>query len=264
MSGREHGRLSRWLRARTARDWATLAGAAPTLGRGETSRSLRDEARLLQRSLRDFLRATSPRSQVAQETLGALDLPDGTDWRWRPTLMAARTWRLGLASPESGRRLGQEMRIWHDGGANAPLILRQVANTGAIDLAPFGVVLESFGFGGSYVSLTFDLPPQAAQGLTRSHILRIETQIGAEAAGQGLMARLNITHGPNTDAVILPMQAPGAGATEVQVTEFDLSSLPLNETQISKLWLDVMLDHPRMNAVRLRDLIVSRHHRAAL
>lgn len=264
MSGREQGRLSRWLRARAARDWAALAGAAPSLGRGDASRILRDEARLLQRSLRDFLRATSPKSQAAQETLGALDLPDGTDWRWRPTLMVARTWRLGLASPESGRRLGQEMRIWHDGGPNAPLILRQVANTGAIDLAPFGVIVESFGFSGSYVSLTFDLPPQAAQGLTRSHILRIETQIGAESGGPGLVARLNITHGPNTDAVVLPMHAPGPGATEVQVTEFDLSALPINETQISKLWLDLILDHPQMNAVRLRDLIVSRHRRAAL
>ncbi|MDO5613090.1 MAG: DUF6478 family protein [Paracoccus sp. (in: a-proteobacteria)] len=264
MAGREQGWLARLSRRRAARDWALLAQTAPQMRRGEVSRALRDEARLLQRSLRDFLRATSPRSQVAQETLGTLDLPDDTDWRWRPTLMAARTWRLGLAAPDSGRRLGQEMRIWHDGGAGAPLILRQTANIGTTDLAPFGVVLESFGFAGSYVSLTFDLPPESAQGLTRSHILRIEAQIGAESEGQGLMARLNITHGPNTDTVTLPMHPPGPGPAEVQVAEFDLSDLPINETQISKLWLDLILDHPRMNVLHLRDLIVSRHRRAAL
>ena len=178
--------------------------------------------------------------------------------------MTARTWRLGLAAPETGRRLGQEMRIWHDGGPRAALILRQVPNGGATDLAPFGIVLESFDFSGSYVSLAFDLPADAARGLSRSHILRIEAQTGAEAEGQGLVARLNITNGPNTDTATRPMQPPAPGRSMVQVVEFDLSALPINQGRIDRLWLDLILDHPRMNTLRLRYLILSRHLRAAV
>ena len=36
----------------------------------------------------------------------------------------------------------------------------------------------------------------------------------------------------------------------------------MNEKRLEKLWLDLIFEAPQMNAVRIRDLFLSRHLRA--
>jgi len=53
-----------------------------------------------------------------------------------------------------------------------------------------------------------------------------------------------------------------AGHYSRQVTEFDLAYIPMNEKRLEKIWLDLIFEAPRMNAVEIRELFFSRHLRA--
>jgi hypothetical protein len=127
------------------------------------------------------------------------------------------------------------------------------------DLAAFGLGVEVFGFAGSFLSVSLDLPPEAAQGLTRQHLMRVDAQIETERP-LDVTARLNIRHGPNTDSVPRSIDL----STSSNVLDFDLANLPLNERRIDKIWLDLVLTNPAMNRIVLRDLTLCRHHRADL
>lgn len=223
-------------------------------------RRLRDEALELRTSLERFLIRADPRAERSRVALDALHLPGGTDWRWRPGFMAGRISPRGIAGPETGARLGDGAAIWHDCPERA-LVLDQIINPGATELSPFGIRLEVFGFAGSFLSLSIDLPVSALEGLTRNHVLRLETGILAERAIQ-VYARLNIGHGPNIDEVTLALARFAPGQHSRQVTEFDLAYTEMNERRLEKIWLDLIIESPRMSAVEIREMFFSRHLRA--
>ena len=79
-----------------------------------------------------------------------------------------------------------------------------------------------------------------------------------------MTARLNIASGPNTDVLTLALAPVPAPLAATEVAEFDLAAVGFNEAQVHKLWLDILLVNPQMNAVRLRDVILSRHRRAEM
>lgn len=254
--------LSRRRRQRGAAEWARIADAVQTDGALRTSerRELREEAREARRSLSRFLQLTHRRLVRSGVALEALPMPAGTDWRWRPNFMAQQLSPSGIAGPENGQKLGDEVALWHDCAEQA-LILRQSPNLGATDLAPYGLTLEVMGFTGSYLSLSVDLPESALQGLTASHILRLDIGLRLERA-MSVYARLNVSHGPNTEELLrhLPLETPGR-LDEVAV-EFDLADTEMNENRLGKIWLDLIFESPNMNAIELRDVTMSRHLRA--
>ena len=47
-----------------------------------------------------------------------------------------------------------------------------------------------------------------------------------------------------------------------RVIEFDLAYTEINEKRLEKIWLDLILEAPRMSAVDIRELYLSRHLRA--
>ena len=104
-----------------------------------------------------------------------------------------------------------------------------------------------------------ELPEAAAQGLTKQHLMRVDTIVEMERPLE-IFARLNIKHGPNTEQVVreLPLNA------ETVQVEFDLAYSRLNEKRVEKIWLDLIFEGPRMNQVTLHDLTFSRRRRAAL
>lgn len=256
-------RPRRWLerktRERALGQWTRLSENVETLGPARL-RNLRDEALGLRASLDRFLIRADRRAALSQAALDALHLPGGTDWRWRPGFMAAKISPRGVARPETGTRLGDGAAIWHDCAERA-LILEQVTNPGATDLSPFGMRLEVFGFSGSFLSIAIDLPAEALAGLTRSHVLRLEAGIVAERP-INVYARLNIGHGPNIDEVTEQFHAFEPGLRSQQVIEFDLAYTEMNEKRLEKIWLDLIFESPRMSAVELREVFLSRHLRA--
>ena len=255
----------RWLRTevrnRAARQWAGFADQADGLSMGRL-RGLQDEATGLRRSLDRFLGRAQLRLEGATRAADVLNLPGGTDWRWRPSFLSTRTSPSGIAAPATGTRLGDEAAVWHDCPASA-LVLRQSSNRSASDLAPYGLLLETMGFAGSYLSISIDLPPEALAGLTRSHIIRLDATLSVERP-MSIYGRLNIGHGPNTDELLRHLGDLVPGVPEARVIEYDLHYVEMNEKRLEKLWLDLIFEAPQMNAVRLRDVFLSRHLRAEI
>ena len=134
-----------------------------------------------------------------------------------------------------------------------------IRNTREEDIAPYGLRMDVFRFDGSFLSLVVDLPGEAADGLRRTHLMRMSCIVEMEKPLE-IFARLNIKHGPNVEQVVreLPLHEK-----EVMV-EFDLAYTKLNEKRVEKLWLDLIFEGPEMNQVTLRDLTFSRRPRAEL
>lgn len=259
MAARLRNWFERRTRERAERQWSRLSRHVERLEQASLRR-LRAEAQGLQASIMRFLHGADDRARQSQATLDALQLPAGTDWRWRPGFMAAPVTPRGMAGPVPGSRLGDQAAVWHDCPGQA-LIVRQFASAGATDLSPFGLRLEMFGFAGSFVSLAIDLPPEALAGLTRGHVLRLEATLGVEHP-LGIYGRLNIGHGPNVEEIAQKFADIEPGAQHRQVVEFDLAYTEMNERRLDKIWLDLIFESPRMSAVEIHELFLSRHLRA--
>ncbi|WP_312529488.1 DUF6478 family protein [Paracoccus sp. (in: a-proteobacteria)] len=251
--------FDRVIRERAYRRWSDMAAATSGLGVVQR-RNLREDAFALRRKLDLFLMHSDTHVERSRESLDALNLPIGTDWRWRPGFMSALIRPSGIASPQNGERLGEEAAVWHDCRESA-MILKQVANLGVTDLSPYGLRMEIFDFSGNFLAVSIDLPPAALDGLTRSHILRLETSLSAERP-MNVYARLNVLSGPNTDQVTHQVARLDGSALGQQVTEFDLAYTEINEKRLEKIWIDVIFESPFMNALEVRELFVSRHSRA--
>lgn len=256
-------RLRKWLERRTReraeRQWSRLSQRVERLG-PTGLRRLRDEALGLRASINRFLQGADRRARQSRAALEMVQLPAGTDWRWRPGFMAAPVVPRGIVQPESGRRLGEHATVWHNCPERA-LLLEQFVSPGATDLSPFGLRLEVFGFSGSFLSLAIDLPPEALAGLTRRHVLRLETTIAVERP-LGVYGRMNIGHGPNVEEIAQKFADIEPGPQHRQVIEFDLAYTEMNEKRLDKIWLDLIFESPRMSAVEIHELFLSRHLRA--
>jgi len=154
--------------------------------------------------------------------------------------------------------LGDEVTLFHDCRLSE-LSLRQLRNTRAEDLAPFGLRMDVFRFDGSFLSVVIDLPKEAVEGLQRRHLMRVDMVVETERPLE-IFARLNVRHGPNTEQIVreLPL-----GNSETSV-EFDLAYTKLNEKRAEQAWLDLIFEGPEMNQVTLRDVTFSRRPRAEL
>ncbi|MBA4492526.1 DUF6478 family protein [Paracoccus sp. S1E-3] len=251
--------IDRVLRQRAEAQWARLSEGGAGLRSGRL-RYLRDEAAALRQSLDRFLLQSDHRLATSRAGLNDIALPGGTDWRWRPEFLSAPGRPSGLAAPENATRMGDRVTIWHDCPHRA-LILRQVQNARATDLATHGLRVEVMGFAGDFLSMSIDLPQAALQGLTRNHIIRLESVVEVERA-QEIYFRLNIGNGPNTEELLRHLGGVVPGRACQNVTEFDLALTEMNEKRLGKIWLDVIFEKPQMNAVTIREMILSRHPRA--
>jgi hypothetical protein len=137
--------------------------------------------------------------------------------------------------------------------------LRQLRNSREADLAPYGLRMDVFAFDGSFLSVVLDFPQQAVNGLTKRHLLRMDTIVELEKPLE-IFARLNIKHGPNTEQIVreLPLNA------EEIMVEFDLAYSNLNEKRVERAWIDLIFENPQMSQLVLRDVTFSRRPRAAL
>lgn len=239
--------------------WRELLARAERMGQDEVA-ALRDEAKLRRRVLDSFLLETDQAVQRARVALAAMPMPHGTDWRWRPPMLAAPLQPHGVVAPVNGSGLGDSAFLFHDCDLRS-MVLTQIRNRRATDLSPFALRCEVMGFTGSFLSVSLPLPPDALRGLTRHHVIRLDTQIGIER-GIEIFARLTVENGPNTDRLQNHLGWMKAGSTNRHVSEFDLAETEIDEQRLDKAWIDVILENPRMNAVVMRDIVVSRHPRA--
>ncbi|MCH2095244.1 MAG: DUF6478 family protein [Rhodobacteraceae bacterium] len=239
------------------RQWRSAAQTAGTVALEDLRRKAA-QARQLKTHLDRLLFVSA--SRLALPAIGnqAFPKPHDADWFWRPELWCGPLGTPGLAAVANKHKLGQEVTLFHD-CAISELTLRQLRNTREADLAAYGVRMDVFRFDGTYLSLAIDLPSSAAQGLKRTHLIRVETILEMETPLE-IFARLNIQHGPNTEQLVreLPLDQE-----DIRV-EFDLSYTQMQESRVEKLWLDLIFESPEMNQVILRDVTFSRRPRAAM
>jgi len=249
--------LDRLFHYRALNHWRQYARQADLAPLSDLRRQ-RNRARQLRAHLDRLIHVAEGRLAMPQIGSSFFPKPHGTDWSWRPNLWRGPLSEPGISSAASKSMLGDQVQVFHD-CAYSELTLRQLRNTREQDLAPFGLRMDVFKFDGSFLSLVIELPADAAEGLTRQHLMRVDTIIETEKT-QEIFLRLNIKHGPNTEQMVRELPLGDTAA----VVEFDLAYSRLNEKRIEKIWLDLIFESPDMNQVILRDLTFSRHHRAAI
>ncbi|MFD1342736.1 DUF6478 family protein [Litorisediminicola beolgyonensis] len=240
--------LRRWRAAA-----AGMTGADPV-----ELRRQRSAARALREPLDRLIHFADGRLALPMIGSQSFPRPHDADWAWRPEIWTGPLARPGRSTVPSGEMLGREATLFHD-CAISELTLRQLRNTREADLAPYALRLDVFRFDGSYLSLALDLPEQAAQGLKRRHLIRVDAIVEMEKPLE-IFLRLNIKHGPNVEQLVRELPLHEADRR----VEFDLAYTKLNEKRIEKLWLDIIFEGPEMNQVILRDLTFSRRPRAEI
>lgn len=257
MALKKPGRLQKLLARRMARHWrraARDAGAAPL----SIVRRQRGEARNLRAHLDRLIAVADERLSLPMPGNTAFARPNGTDWAWRPDIFRSPVAQKGIAGVENRQGFGTGVTVFHD-CAQSEITLRQIRNLREEDLAAYGLRMDVMHFDGSFLSLVLDLPPEAAAGLKKRHIVRLDALVEVERPLQ-IFARLNVQHGPNTEQQVreLPLQGGASSA------EFDLAYTELNEKRAERMWLEFIFEQPAMNQVTVRDLTLCRFPRAEL
>lgn len=257
MQGKLGQMIDLYVQRRALRRWRRAADIADQVDIAEL-RTLRGEARKLDRELGRLAHVADGRLALPMIGSTAMRKPASADWAWRPEIWRGPMERPGMAAVASQDMFGNEATIFHD-CTTSELTIRQIRNTREADLAPFGFRLDVFRFDGSFLSLVLDFPQDAVHGLRRRHVVRMDTIVELERPIE-IFARLNVKHGPNTDQVVreLPLGDP-----QVMV-EFDLGYTKINEKRIEKIWVDLIFEGPEMNQITLRDVTFSRRPRAEL
>ena len=240
---------------REKRRWNAAARQAQTLSI-PALRRLRSRALKLRAILDRVIHSADER--LILPALGSNDypVPLSTDWSWRPALWRAVEPRAHVVSAPSGAALNAELTLHHD-CIQSELTARQLRNTDPQDLAPFGLSMDVFAFDGTFLSLVFELPQDAVDGMTKKHLIRLTPNIELEKPIE-VIARLNIANGPNTEQIVRDLTLSGPGS----MVEFDLAYTHLNENRIEKAWLDLIFEDPQMNRIILRDATFARCPRA--
>ncbi|MES0863445.1 DUF6478 family protein [Ruegeria sp. SCPT10] len=249
--------LDRYINRKTLQRWRKAAEQAQDTPQSAL-RLQRDQARGLRASLNKLIHIAD--SRLTRPQIGSVQFPKpvGTDWAWRPDLWRGPLVQSGLASAPRKAGMDGQVTLFHD-CPRAQIAVRQIRNRDESDLAPFSLSVEAFSFEGTFLSLSIELPADAAHDLTLQHLLRLDVLVNSEQ-DTGIFARLNIQHGPNTEQVLRQIDL----SKTPSAVDFDLAHLPLNERRIEKIWLDVIFENPRMNRILLRDLTLCRRHRADL
>lgn len=249
------GHITRFLQRRSIARWrkATKAVGATDLASLDQAN---EAAKKLLRHIQAFRFAADSRLALPRIGSDIFPQPPGTDWGWRP-----KPWRAAADLPAHAPALSKmeitnELVIFHD-CPRGEIILRQIRNTQDTDLAPFGIVLETFNFAGSYLSLVIEVPEESCEGLRKRHLIRLAALITRERP-TAIYARLNVKNGPNTEQVLLTLPDD----TPETMVEFDLAYSGLNERRAERMWIDLMIERPAMNKLTIRDLTLSRYPRA--
>ncbi len=257
MPDKNLGIVDTWANRRALRFWRNAAKAASDADLSAL-RQARSGARAMRGHIETFLSRADERLALPNVGSQAFPRPADADWAWRPEVWRGPLPTRGISSAVSRAKLGDEITLFHDCSL-AELTLRQLRNLRQEDLAPFGLRLEVFGFDGSFLSLVVDLPTEMAEGLQKTHLIRMDCIVELEHPIE-IFARLNVKHGPNTEQTVreLPLHEDSV------MVEFDLAYTNLNEKRVERAWVDIIFESPRMNQIVLRDVTFSRRPRAAL
>lgn len=249
--------FERFLHRRALARWMAAAREVESVDL-TTLREQRQKARQMRAAVDRVMHVSESRLALPRIGSNTFIKPPGTKWSWRPALWRGPIAPKGAAGVENGAHVSSDIKVFHDCSVSE-LTLRQIRNTREQDLAPFGLQMDVLGFDGSFLSVVIDLPAEAADGLRKRDIIRVQGLIGTERPAT-VFARLNVKCGPNTEQLV--QELPLADR-DVSI-DFDLAYADLNENRIDGMWLDLIFEDPAMNQLRICDLTFCRYPRAEL
>ncbi len=147
-------------------------------------------------------------------------------------------------------RLG-EVELFHDGKI-CELTCQQ-----AVFDDELGVEVDALGFDGSYVSLVLQTPDAILENLTRSTLIGTTIEVRDEA-NAAVHLRLNVRHGPNIERMVRAVDVNRGR----QIIEFDIFHTAVDPSDITEVWMDLILNNVRMNRFVIRGVQVFRRPRA--
>lgn len=174
------------------------------------------------------------------------DLPPYADWWWRAGFGTRRS--LIAAAPDSDLAPGASLH--HD----CPL--------GEVLLHPdgAGLTVEVFGFEGSYFGIALTPPAEAASGLRRRHILRLDVALTGDLP-QRVYARLNLRAAGHVTTAL--RELPDTGGP-LRRAEFDIAAAGADTVRLDRFWVDLLFEAPRGARIHLAEAVLVRRPRADL
>lgn len=251
------GPLTGLLEKRTLRRWTQVMHSVDDMD-PVALKTVRNRARALNRRLEQVLHVADGRLTLPYAENAAIRRPMHSDWAWRPELWSGPIKPAGMASVANKTQIGSEAKVFHD-CAHAELSLRQMRNTQAEDIAPYGLRMDVFRFDGSFLSLVLDVPRDGLKDLSRRHVVRLDIRVETERPLE-IFGRLNVRHGPNVEQLVREFD----GSTGEFSIEFDLAATQMDEARVERAWLDLIFEGPSMNEVILRDVTLTRRPRAEI
>ena len=239
---------------RARRRWARAESAAQTLD-PHALKDLQSEAHRLAKRLNRVLRVAESRLAAPLAPPANRDATTHADWTWQPDLWSAPLHPTGHTDIASGTRLTPQIALFHD-CAHREITFRQTRLPNATSNG-FATQLDVLNFSGSYLSLAIDVPQEGLDNLTRHHIVALHLTQSFESPLDAY-ARLNLQHGPNTDRVVAKIEP------DARSVEFDLAATRLDETRLSRGWIDLIFEAPAMNRITLGEVALNRHLRAEI
>lgn len=249
MADRMSDRLGNWMEQRLLRRFGEIADRAATDGLSGSDRT---------RALAFRQRIDRALREAEDSRAGAPELPPHADWWWRPDFCRFALPSPGVLASGPETRLSEDLRIFHD----CPLgevIARQSRNHRDSGGRDFGLTVDIYRFGGSYLSLVVEVPEEAVQALRNRHVIRLDMRLETERPTEAL-ARLNILHGPNTERIVRDLRLTGLRET----VDFDLAVTRIDTARTRRMWIDLIFERPEMNALAITDLALVRRPRAEI
>jgi uncharacterized protein DUF6478 len=244
------GPLVRQLDRMALRIWARRLRRADQAG-PDALRKIQKRVRPLRALLDTIERTVADRLTGAHPQGDKKALPPRTNWTWRPDLRM-QTQATPGKSIASDTAVSPDLRFFHDARL-AELGLRQIGGVSGHQ----GIAADIYEFDGTYVSFAIALPTEAIAGLRLTDLFRIELEVTTERPAD-VNIRLNLGHGPNLERIVRRLDT----ARGERMVEFDISYTAFNPERSKDIWIDIIINAPRMNRIEIRDVQVLRRGRA--
>ncbi len=258
MEGRPPGLIDALRSRRALRRWQRAAREAAVLDTATLARLAPIARDVVDHGAR-LVRAADARLLGPRIGQAGIARPPQCDWAWRPAPWAAALLPPAIAGATGGTSLTEGVTLFHDCPL-AEITLRQTRVQDAQAAAPFALSLDALGFEGSFLSLAMDLPAEGATTLRTNHIVGVSVSVQLERPAE-IFLRLNIRQGPNTEELVSEL-IPGERPDSPLSAEFDLGFHQIKPAKLDHAWIDLIIDRPEMNLVRIDDLTVTRRPRA--
>ncbi|MGB0507093.1 MAG: DUF6478 family protein [Pikeienuella sp.] len=221
--------------------WAKQAARVENTGEVRT--------KILQRRAELDKIAQKLESRIAHQRLTP-DAKKGEGWTTYPDFLLVRVepgvWR----QVSSDTKFGRGLSVFHDCSSGA-YTLAQRPNRSESAKHRYELFFESYEFNGSYLSMALAVPGDLRRPLT-GEVLQAVVDMRSSRPLKAFL-RLNIS-GPRGRDVLYAEAEVGSGR---QSFEFDMSFAAFELSKDDNIWLDFIVDRPRMVEFSVQDMSIS-------